>query len=343
MPEVTFTVPTTFPFDFNGALRYLHGSPSRIVERVTNDTYSRPLELNGTPALLSVRGPEAPGGPLRASLSGSAVGYRDLGRASALIRRVFATDVDVVQLAEHVQGDDDLGKRLAQEFHGIRPVLLPDLFETITWAVIGQQINVQFAAKCKRAFVEHFGGSFELDGETWTLFPDPERVASIPDQELLAIQFSRQKTRYVLELAREIVAGRLDLEGLLLLPAAEALERLQSLVGIGRWTAEYVLMRGIGHRDVIPAGDGGLKRIVGARLGLGRLATEDEVRAVADRWPGWRSYLAFYLWFSLQEEERARRLARQSVGRTGSRSVAGGEVVQGQPALADAAHDRLRS
>src|SRR5207302_479816 len=76
------------------------------------------------------------------------------------------------------------------------------------------------------------------------------------------------------------------------LPAEEAVARLGALKGVGRWTAEYVLMRGLGFPDVLPAGDGGLRRIIGREYGLGRLATEPEVRAVGAAWAGWRSYAA---------------------------------------------------
>jgi DNA-3-methyladenine glycosylase II len=205
---------------------------------------------------------------------------------------------------------DEFGQELIGGFRGLRPVLLPDLFETIVWAIIGQQINVIFAARCKRAFVETFGTHFEVDGDPWMLFPTPEQVVEIDEARLAEIQFSRQKSRYILNLAREIVEGRLDLNALLETPPQAAQERLEQLTGIGRWTAEYVLMRGIGHPDIIPAGDGGLRRIVGQRYGLGRLASEDEVRTIAERWAGWRGYFAFYLWFTLQEEGRLKREAR---------------------------------
>jgi len=227
-----------------------------------------------------------------------------------LVERVFATGVDLSPLLDSIPRHDEFSQELLTRFRGVRPALLPDIFETITWAIIGQQINVIFAAKCKRAFVERFGTPFEMDGETWMLFPTPERVVEIAESELAEIQFSRQKSRYILNLAREIVDGRLDLDALLTMPPDAALERLELLPGIGRWTAEYVLMRGIGHPDVIPAGDGGLRRIVGQRYGMGRLATEAEVRTIAEPWAGWRSYFVFYLWFALQEEERAKREVR---------------------------------
>ena len=74
--------------------------------------------------------------------------------------------------------------------------------------------------------------------------------------------------------------------------------------GVGRWTAEYVLLRGFGHAHAIPAGDGGLRRIIGRDYGLGRLASEAEVREIASRWGRWSGYAAIYLWFMLQLEAR---------------------------------------
>jgi DNA-3-methyladenine glycosylase II len=310
MPSITFHVSTTQPFAFDLAMRYLRGSPSRIVERVDEGSYQRPMAVDGTPAVLTVEPLDGAAGGLEATLQGEGISADAEQSVRPIVERIFATRADLGPLLDSASMHDELGQELIGGFRGLRPVLLPDLFETIAWAIIGQQINVIFAAKCKRAFVERFGTRFEVSGESWMLFPTPEQVVEIDEAQLAEIQFSRQKSRYILNLAREIVEGRLDLSALLEMPAQVARERLEQLTGIGRWTAEYVLMRGVGHPDVIPAGDGGLRRIVGQRYGLGRLASEDEVRAIAERWAGWRSCFAFYLWFTLQEEERVKREAR---------------------------------
>jgi DNA-3-methyladenine glycosylase II len=303
-------VPTTAPFAFDLALDYLRGSPSRIVEQVAERSYHRPMSIGGVPCVLSIESADDASEQLAVTVRGERLPADTEARARPIVERIFATSANITPLLATLADKDELGQELLTRFRGVRPVVLPDLFETIAWAIIGQQINVIFAAKCKRAFVERFGESFEVDGQRWMLFPSPERVVSIDESELAEIQFSRQKSRYILNLAREIVDGRLDLDALLTMPPEAALERLEQLVGIGRWTAEYVLMRGIGHPDVIPAADGGLRRIVGQRYGLDRLATEAEVRAYAERWIGWRSYFAFYLWFTLQDEERLKREAR---------------------------------
>jgi DNA-3-methyladenine glycosylase II len=310
MEIAQFSLATVAPFAFGRALDYLRGSPARIVERVDDLSYHRPLRLEGVPAVLSVEGVSTEPTELRVTVRGESLPPRAETAARRIVERVFSPLLDLAELEAVAADTDGFGRELARLHRGVRVTLLPDLFETLTWAIIGQQINVIFAAKCKRAFVERFGETFEIAGQSWRLFPTPERVVTILESELAEIQFSRQKIRYVLNLAREIVEGQLVLSDLFLMEPDAALQRLERLTGIGRWTAEYVLMRGIGHRDVIPAADGGLRRIIGQRYGLGRLASEAEVREIAARWTGWRSYFAFYLWFTLQEEEAARRALR---------------------------------
>jgi DNA-3-methyladenine glycosylase II len=240
---------------------------------------------------------------LVATLTGKAIGPAVAADVAGLVRRLFSVDDEIIALDEVARNDLIFGA-LVREYAGLRPVIIPDLFEAIIWAILGQQVNVAFAAKTKRALIDRFGDKVRLDGDEYRLFPRPERLAAVSEHELAAIQLSRQKIRYVLGVARDVAEGRLDLSELTTLAPEEAQARLEGVLGVGRWTAEYVLMRGLGYRDVIPAADGGLRRIIGERYGLGRSASEMEVRDLAQRWAGWRGYAAFYWWFALQQEKR---------------------------------------
>jgi DNA-3-methyladenine glycosylase II len=291
------------PFRFDLALRYLRTSPATIVEAIGPTSFTRAIRLAGQPAVVEVHQSsavdEAP--ELTVTLSLAEPTPELVLAAEALVRRVFGTDDDVLPLRDVGRADPILGK-LVERWLGLRPVVIPDLFETIAWAIIGQQISVQFAAKCKRALIERYGDRvLHAGGQALLLFPAPERLLEARAEDLAALQFSRQKIRYLLGLAEDVAAGRLNLDELSQMSPAAALARLEGIVGIGRWTAEYVLMRGIGHRDVIPAADGGLRRIIGMEYGFGRSASEAEVRELAERWVGWRSYAAFYWWFALQQ------------------------------------------
>ena len=311
MPAPAAQLTPAAPFAFDLALEYLRLSPSAVIEQIRDDSYLRPVRLGERTVVLRVSSHGSADQPqLQVELLGDAARASDLPAAVALARKTFTTDDDLASLFA-VEEEDPVFGRLVRRLRGLRPVVIPDPFEALVWAIIGQQINITFAAKLKHALVDRFGTTIEAEGMTFSVFPSPQRLATLEhERDLLPLQFSRQKSRYTIELARAVCEGRVDLAAIERLPAEEAIAALTTLPGIGRWTAEYCLMRAFGDRDIIPAGDGGLKQIIGREYGLGRLATETEVRACGERWAGWRGYAAFYWWYQLQHEARDRRAAR---------------------------------
>jgi DNA-3-methyladenine glycosylase II len=276
-----------------------------VVERIEGVVYYRAVRLLAKPAVLRVAAP-ADGRRLEIALDAADLSRAHLNAAVELVERVFATRVETSTLETDVAADPVFAA-VARRFRGLRPVLIADPFETLVWAILGQQINVAFAAKLKHALVERFGEHVQGFGRDFLLFPEPQALTGLDhERDLRPLQFSRQKSAYLIGVAHEVAAGGLGLDSLRALEPEDAITRLVSLKGVGRWTAEYTLMRGLGFSDVIPAGDGGLRRVIGREYGLGRLAPEADVRAIAARWSPWRSYAAFYWWLTLQLEAPVR-------------------------------------
>lgn len=287
------------PFDFQLILQYLCASPSTILEVVDGHSYRRILRLGEALAEVAVRPTGTMAQPrLRLEIAGPNLGESHLARAVAAIEKAFDTERDTRPLTEIARRDLVLGELIAQ-FPGLRPIMIPDPFEALIWAIIGQQVNTSFARKTKLALVGTYGQEVELSGRRYRLFPTPQVLARLAPGELRPLQFSRQKESYIRGIAQAVVEGKLNFQKLADLETERALEALMSLRGVGRWTAEYMLLRGLGHTDVIPAADGGLRRIIGLRY-YGRTATEDEVRKLAESWRGWRGYATFYWWLALQ-------------------------------------------
>ena len=296
------TLQPTAPFNFEAALSYLRGSPSAMLERISDDgVYRRALTLDGRDLLLTLRSLGTVAAPrLTLEVAGPLVDDAATASAVALVRRIFHMDVAIEPFLALGAGDP-IFAALQRRHYGLRPVLLPDPFETLIWAVLGQQINTTFARKLKLALVHLAGRDLVLpDGASYPLAPSPAAIAALDEATLRAHQFSRQKATYALALARAVSAGTLRLEALATLSHDEAIAALTSFTGVGRWTAEYVLMRGLGVRDSIPAGDMGLRNVIG-RFYLGRKASEAEVRTLAEAWAGWRGWAAFYWWHALQD------------------------------------------
>ena len=124
----------------------------------------------------------------------------------------------------------------------------------------------------------------------------PESLLPLSDEELKAVGFSRQKTRYVRILAEAIISGSLDLDELQRLDDEEVMEALTSLTGIGPWTAGIYLLMVLRRQDVWPRGDLALLSAMRDVKELEYVPSNDEATNIADSWQPWRSVAARILW-----------------------------------------------
>lgn len=184
---------------------------------------------------------------------------------------------------------------LAQGREGLRVLLTLDPFEALVWAIIGQQVNLAFAYALRREVIRRVGTP-----ATGGLIahPDAAQIAALTVQDLQALRFSGRKAEYLLHAAAEVASGRLDLAAH---PTATGAARaLLALRGCGPWTAQYVLMRGLGFRDCVPVGDAGLTLALQRRFQLEvRPDATDTLRLMAPFAPH-RSLATFHLWASLK-------------------------------------------
>jgi len=246
----------TPPYNFGLALEYVATSPSAVLERVSGEdgVYRRAVGLMGRDILLTLRSLGSVSQPrLLLEIHGdTSVDDALEGAAVRLVQHIFNLDGDAETSREFAElaGRDPILGTLIQRLHGVRPILIPDPFEALIWAVIGQQINVTFARKLKLALVDLCGRYLQTATGSYALAPEPAANAALDLEALRARQFSRQKAAYILELARAAAAGELDLAGLASVPLEEAVATLTRFRGIGRWTAEYVLLRGFGRVNI---------------------------------------------------------------------------------------------
>jgi DNA-3-methyladenine glycosylase II len=136
--------------------------------------------------------------------------------------------------------------------------------------------------------------------ENHYLYPTARQLIKAGELALREQGLSRQKSMYLLEIADRAAKGQLDREVFTTLSDEQALKRLCEIKGVGRWTAEIALMRGLGRNDVFAAGDLGLQVAVQELWGMPERPSEKALRKIAERWAGWRSYAAFYLWMTLR-------------------------------------------
>jgi DNA-3-methyladenine glycosylase II len=160
----------------------------------------------------------------------------------------------------------------------------PATFATLVLLVVEQQVSLASAKAVFDRVVVALGGM------------TPTLVAAADPDVLGRAGMTRQKQRYVRLLAEEVMAGRLDLDGLAALPDDEARARLLALTGIGPWTADCYVLAALRRPDMWPVGDRALQVGVGEVLGHAAPPTPIELEALGERWRPVRAVAARLVW-----------------------------------------------
>jgi DNA-3-methyladenine glycosylase II len=218
---------------------------------------------------------------------------------SAYIWEWFDLDKDLGRFYE-IASQDPVLQKMAHKYYGLRIICIPDLFEALTWAIMGQQINLTFAYTLKKRFVEHFGECLTFEGDTFWLYPTFEKIAAIEVNDLRKLQFTVRKAEYIIGVAKAMTNGEVTKETLLQKQDYHQIKKsLLAIRGIGAWSADYVMMKCFHSSSAFPIADVGLHNALKLHLGLERKPTIKEIEKMETNWEGWQAYATFYLWRSL--------------------------------------------
>lgn len=285
-------------FNFGECLWFLDRGFDDCLYKVDKSGVTRVLQLSTGPVLVRI---EKEAEDLKVSVLNRALNPEEAVELRCFVNDWFDLDVDLNPFYELMLKDSRLSFMKADYF-GLRLIGIPDLFEAICWAIIGQQINLTFAYKLKRKLVERYGESLDFEGQRYFLFPKPEVLVNAVQEELQAMQFSRSKAAYVLQIATAFADQRLSKSGLRAMPDLAARQKaLIDVKGVGVWTANYALMKSLKERSCIPHGDAGL---LNALVNLGIIKDKKEIAEIESffsGYKGWESYLVFYLWRTLSK------------------------------------------
>lgn len=283
-------------FSYKECLVYLNRSDQEILHQIKGDHVNKLIKANETSILLNISYQDQKI-HVEFPLGASSPSIRE--KAAAYIWELFDLDTNLASFYR-AAAQDPILKPIANQYYGLRIIQIPDLFEALTWAIIGQQINLTFAYTLKRRFVEHYGEKVIYGDSVYWLHPTYDRIAQLEVDELKLLQFTTRKAEYVIGVARAMFSGSLSREGLLAMKDSKlAHQALLTLRGVGAWTADYVMMKCLHDPTAFPIADVGLHNALKMQLGLDRKPTIEEVKQFAINWEGWHAYATFYLWRSL--------------------------------------------
>jgi len=196
---------------------------------------------------------------------------------------------------------DEILKEVVLPYKGLRIIAVEELFEALSWSIMGQQISLHVAYGLKQKLVTTYGESIVHDNIEYWLFPTAQQIASLKVEDLRMLSFTQRKAEYIIGVAELIATGQLNKEQLLMMSLEEMETRLTAIRGIGKWSANYVIMRCLRHLDAFPLADVGLHNALKKVLNRTEKPSLTEIGDWAENWSGWRAYATFYLWRALQE------------------------------------------
>jgi DNA-3-methyladenine glycosylase II len=186
-----------------------------------------------------------------------------------------------------------------------------DHLTALVGAIVSQQLSTKAAAT--------------IFGRFAALFPDNQitdaaAIAAVDDATLRRAGFSGQKIGYLRDLSARILDGRLNLDELETLSDDEVVERLTSVKGFGRWTAEMFLMFRLHRPDVFPVGDLGIVNAIQRLYRLRKKPNAKRLMRIGEVWRPYRSVACWYLWQTLRNEPLARAARSPQQSRSASRA-----------------------
>ena len=287
--EVRFEVHPRPPFRLDLTAWALRRRRQNQIDTWDGHSYRRALLINGAALALTVSQVAPADRPrLEVVLAGHDVELAAQAEAERLLCRLLGLDIDLSAFYVRAARDDVLND-LAERYRGLKPPRFPTIFECLLNAVACQQLSIAAGM----TLLSRLAATVGAPVDDLHAFPAPASVLTLPRSELRRIGFSNRKAETILELADAASAGELELNTFEGLDDSAVLAALLRQPGIGPWSADYVLLRGLGRLDVFPRTDVGA--LNGLRSFLEAAGREEDPSGALARWSPDAGLVYFHL------------------------------------------------
>ena len=281
------------PFRLDFTVWALRRRWENAVDRWNGESYRRVLPFEPGAAAVEVRQTRPENRPkIEVRVTGMGANGSTKSAVTAALERLLGLRIDLTEFYRFSTSDPRLS-RLATRFRGMKPPRFLTVFEALTNAIACQQVTLSLGIQLLNKVASRYGVSSD-EGSTYA-FPRPEDLADRRPDEFRRLGFSRQKGRAMIELARSITSGQFGLEALADEDDDAAIERLRAHRGIGRWSAEYVLLRGLGRTHIFPGDDVGARNRLQHLLRLRQKLDYPAVRRRLHRWRPYAGLVYFHM------------------------------------------------
>ena len=272
------------PYDWGHLISYLHGRSAHAAELVSDGVYYRTVRIGEYKGWFSVSLSEK---DLHLSIHISYSLHPIVSEVIAKIKRQFDVHANPMRINAQLEKDSILRQSVSTNA-GLRSPGSFDAFEMLVRVILGQRISVKAATTLMNRYVSTFGETFE------TPIPGLERISPLPEVvakadagEIASLGMPYKRAEAIRSVAKAFDEGRLDFSPDTNIEKLKL--ELKKIPGIGPWTIEYMLMRGISWPDAFPTTDLGVQKALGTK-------NKKEIASISNSWQPYRSYATHHLW-----------------------------------------------
>jgi DNA-3-methyladenine glycosylase II len=284
------------PFNFHlSAMIFAGGDPQ--IRSYEQRIFRQVLEIQGRTVLVEVFSGGTPETPelyftmlpdnAREILAGQKV--------SSLVSSMFNVHVDLSPFYRAMEKDAIMAS-LTRQLRGVKSPTTPTVFEALVDSIIEQQISLKAAHSIENQMIRAIGSPLILKDRTYYAYPSPQILSETTDATFRACGLTRRKGEYIRDISQQIISGTLDPENFRAYPDTEMIiGELTEIRGVGRWTAELTILRGLHRPDAFPADDIGVRRFISRYYLKDKKISSEPARSFAESWGIWKAYAAYNL------------------------------------------------
>jgi len=294
MTRTTFLLHPLPPFRLDLTAWALQRRPGNLIDRWDGTTYRRAVVVNNDPFELTVSETGKHPHELRASIEGERLYPSTKQIIKQALENALGLRVDLSGFYRLAERDRKLAA-LSRRFRGLKPPRFFSVFEGLVNGIACQQLSLALGIQLLNRLAQSFGPTLRQGNTLSYAFPRPQDLARVSPEKIRKLGFNFQKSRAIVEVSQAIMESCLDLEALKRQSDEAALRRLMELRGVGRWTAEYTLLRGMGRWHVFPVGDQGARNGLARWLRLRKPLDAVRAQHILTRWTPYGGLIYFHM------------------------------------------------
>jgi DNA-3-methyladenine glycosylase II len=291
MHITNFQLSAAAPFRLDLTVWALRRRSRNIVDYWDGFCYTRVFVIEDSPVKVEVRQKTK-----KAQISVIAYSHHPIqklkSKITKLLNKMLGLKLDLKWFYELVKEDKNLYP-LVLKFRGVKPPRFPSLFETLANAIAFQQLSLEAGFSLLNNLTQKYGIPFEGTNQVNYAFPEPSEIMKCTKEELMLLGFSQHKSATLIFIASTITHENF-LCNLDKLSNEEVIKLLCGIKGIGRWSAEYTLLRGLGKTNILPGDDVAIHKSIGNLFKFRKKPDFEKIKEIEKKWHPYAGLIYFH-------------------------------------------------